>query len=115
MMLIVASSIFVAWAAFISTAASHYGRVLQGVHRIARLVGIAGAVLSMPAILMGTFGLPTGCSWHWLGTAAQVGYFGLALAIAGGAAWLIADSLFVWQHRRQVFPYVFRGAPDGEE
>ena len=114
MMLTIAFNVFVAWATFTMAAASHHGRTLHRVHRIARLVGIAGVIVLTPAILFGAYGLPTGSSWQWFGTTARVGYLGLALAMAGGATWLIADSTFVWQQRRRVFPFVFRRPPGGE-
>jgi hypothetical protein len=106
--------IFVAWSTFVLTAASHYGRGLHRVHRAARAVFVAGVALSIPVTVVGSFGLPTTVSFQWLGVVARIGYVSLTLAVAGAFAWLISDSVFVWQHRRQVFPFAFRRPPGGK-
>jgi len=110
----VAFIIFVAWSTFVLTAASHYWRALHRVHRVARGFFIAGVALAVPVILVGSYGLPAGFSDRWIGVVANVGYVGLALAVAGALVWLICDSVFVWQRRRQVFPFAFRRPPGGE-
>jgi hypothetical protein len=114
MTMTVAFIIFVAWSTFVLTTASHYGRVLHRVHRAARAVFVAGVALTVPVIAVGSFGLPPTFSFQWLGILASTGYVGLALTIAGAFAWLISDSVFVWQQRRRVFPFAFRRPPGGE-
>ncbi|HEV2295211.1 MAG TPA: hypothetical protein VGR35_15265 [Tepidisphaeraceae bacterium] len=110
----IAFIIFVAWSSFVLTTANHYGRVTHRVHRISRIVGIIGVALEIPVLLIAGYGLPTGFSFRWIGIVVNIGYVGLGLAIAGACAWLIADSVFVWQQRRRVFPFAFRRPPGGE-
>ncbi len=108
MLITVAFIIFVAWASVVLVAASHHGRTVGRFHRVAVAIGVLGVVLVMPALLIGSFGLPAGWSYRWLGFAGRLGYVGLGLAVVGAGTWLLLDSAFVWRERRRVFPFAFR-------
>jgi hypothetical protein len=100
--------ILVAWASVVLVAASHHGRPVRRFHRVAVAIGVVGILLVMPALLIGTFGLPASWSYHWLGVAGRLGYAGLALAVLGAGSWLLLDTAFVWRERRRVFPFAYR-------
>jgi hypothetical protein len=100
--------ILVAWASVVLVAASHHGRPVRRVHCIAVAIGVVGALLVMPGLLIGNFGLPASWSYRWLGFAGRLGYAGLALVVFGAGAWLLLDTAFIWRERRRVVPFVFR-------
>jgi hypothetical protein len=98
----------VAWASVVLVTASHHGRPVRRSHRVAAAIGVAGVLLVMPALLIGSFGLPAGLSSRWIGYAGRIAYAGLALTALGAGAWLLLDTAFVWRERRRVFPFAFR-------
>jgi uncharacterized membrane protein YGL010W len=106
--------IVVAWSTLVLSVAMLLGRPLNGVHRAALGVGCGGVALVLPALLLGALGIPTGLSLRLLGVLVWVAYVGMAAGVAGAAAWLAADTAFVWVHRRSAFPFAFRGGPGSE-
>ena len=104
----VASILIVAWASAVLGAASHHGRVLGRGHRVAFTVGAVGVLLVLPVLILGTFGLPAGWSFRWLGVIARIGYGGMTLVVAGAAGWLLLDTAFVCRERRRIFPFACR-------
>jgi hypothetical protein len=51
--------ILVTWSSAVLVVASHHGRVLRRAHRAAIASAILGVLLVLPALLIGTYGLPT--------------------------------------------------------
>ena len=60
MLITVGFIILVAWASVVLVAASHHGRPVRRPCRIAVVTGLLGVLLAMPALLVGSFGLPAG-------------------------------------------------------
>ena len=108
MLITIGFIILVAWASVVLVAASHHGRPVRRLHRAALAIGVVGVLLVMPALLIGSFGLPASWSYRWLGFAGRLGYAGLTLVAVGAGTWLLLDTPFVWRKRRRVFPFAFR-------
>lgn len=107
-MMTVVFILIVAWATMAMVAAGHHGRVLGRAHRGAIAVAVLGVLLVLPALVIGTFGLPTSWSFRWLGVAGRLGYAGLTLVALGAAGWLLLDTAYVWRERRHVFAFAYR-------
>jgi hypothetical protein len=75
------------------------------------MAGVVGILLVMPALLIGSFGLPASWSYRWLGFVGRLGYVGLTLVVLGAGTWLFLDTTFICRERRRVFPFLFQPRP----
>jgi hypothetical protein len=104
----------VTWSTFAIGSAVQHGRRSGRLQRIAGAIAVVGFMLGMMTPMLVTYGSPTGRLFQWVFVSARVSEFGLIVAVVGAATWVLMDTAFVWFHRRQVFPFAFRGGPGGE-
>lgn len=114
MLLTIAFIVGLAWSTIAIVSAAQHGRTVGRAYRISLGLGVAGVLLVLPALVVGTYGLPASWSHQWLGIVARVGYMGLILVIIAAVFWLLLDTAFVWRERHRVFPFAFRRPPGGE-
>ena len=114
MLITVAFIFLVAWFTFVLGAAIHHGRVVHHAHRAAIGCAALGVLLVLPVLIVGSFGLPTGWSFRWIGVVARLAYVGSVLVALAAAGWLLFDTAFVWRERRRVFPFAYRRPPGSE-
>jgi hypothetical protein len=114
MVITIAFVVGLAWSTIVIVSAVQHGRTVGRTHRVSIAIGLVGVLLVLPALLIGTYGLPVSWSYWWLGVVARVGYVGLGLVGCAAVLWLLLDTAFVWRERHRVFPFAFRRPPGSE-